>query len=67
MADIKNLKDLEKHLKDNPEIIFKQNIGKKIKKECPTCTTIQDFEILSKDRIKCLGCKEEFNIEVIIK
>lgn len=67
MVNIRNLKDLEKYLKDNPDIILKQNIGEKIRKECPKCRTMQDLEILSKDKIKCLSCKQEFNIEVVIR
>ncbi len=67
MSNIRNLKDLEKYLKNNPEIIFKQNIGKKIKEKCPICKITQEFKVVSEDRIKCLDCKEEFNTKIFIK
>lgn len=63
MPTFKNLNDLEKYLKRNPEVVIKQNIGKEIEYECPVCKTIEKIKILSEDRGICLKCSSEFDIK----
>jgi len=67
MPDFKSLSELEKYLKNNPKDVMKQNIGKTVKYECPVCNNVEEIKIISENKGKCLKCRNEFNVELIIK
>ena len=67
MPTFKNLKDLEKYLKMNPEIVLEQNIGKVIEYECPVCKTVEKIEITSKNKGGCKKCNSEIEITLVIE
>lgn len=67
MPTFNNLKDLEKNLKNYPEVIMEQNIGNTIEYECPVCKTVEKIKIISKDKGKCQKCNNEMKIELNIK
>lgn len=62
-------KGIEKELKKNPNKYLDDQAkevlaGEKTTGLCPKCKSEQEVQILSHGKVKCLKCKEEFNLKI---
>ena len=67
MPTFGNFDEFEKYLRDNPQVILKENIGEEFEYECPLCKTNAKIKIISENEGRCLKCGNEFNIELTIE
>ncbi|MEC1788629.1 hypothetical protein [Schinkia azotoformans] len=62
MSTFRNLDDLLKAVKKNP---LKYAIGQTMENMCPNCNKKTKIKVISQDKLKCLSCNTDMNVEDI--